>query len=101
MTVINYLEGLLPTYATCVVVLSVIHMLSMYFHRFKLPFTLVLVLFIFAIIFLPGFRLEFAKAFTYGFRIKSMLAFAAYMLGISLTAHLLAFIPLKIMEVKS
>ena len=101
VTAINYLEGLLPTYATCVFALSVIHMLSMYFHRFKLPFTMALALFIFAVIFLPGFRLWFAKAFTYGFRIKSMLPFAAYMLGVSLAAHVLAFIPLKTMEVKS
>jgi len=100
VTISGYLEGIIPTYATIVFALSVIYMLSMYFHRYKLPFVLLLALFLFSIITFPGFRLGFSEAFTFGFKIKSILPFTLYMLGASLVAHLLAFIPLKIMEVK-
>lgn len=100
VSIIGYLDGILPTYVTIVFALSVIYMLSMYFHRYKMPFILVLSLFIFVIIIIPDFRVGFMKTFTFGFEIKSILPFTLYMLGMSLVAHILAFFPLKIMEVK-
>lgn len=101
LTVASYLEGLLPTYAMTVYALSMVYMLSMYFHRFKLPFTIALVALIVVYIMVGPFRVAFNRAFVYPFTQNTIPAFTLCMLGLSLVFHALAFAPLKTMEVKS
>lgn len=99
ITIENYLVGFWVSFCYVVFFASLIYLLSMCFHRYKIQFTAILVLILFLIFGVSEVREIFASAFSFIFTEGSIGLLSIKLLVLSIVFNIIAYIPLKRMEV--
>ncbi len=91
--------GMWTSFCYMVFGISCIYFVSMYFHRFKLHTSIIMGLVIATIIAFPFIRIAFLHAFKFIFFEQSVLILSIKLWVLTVIYHILAYIPLKRMEV--
>lgn len=99
ITLVNYGIGLWLAFCYFVFAMSAAYLVAMYFHRYKLITAVVIGLLIFSMFSLGFVRNIFFELYTFIFLEQSVDMLSMKLGGLTLLCHVLAYIPLKRMEV--